>query len=162
MDRSRQAVETHPDARCLSYLDMGLTTESACWQPMDVWSAEAIRSTVLHVRQTLSVKAASVSPEDIDFASAPGDAPSGILLNERRLTMKFFMVLTSHNVPGNTGKPTGFRLEEFTAPYYVFTDARVEITVASVKGGQSPIDPKSDEPGNQTDSMERFKKDSAA
>lgn len=72
------------------------------------------------------------------------------------------MVLTSHNVLGNTGKPTGFWLEEFTAPYYAFTDAGAEITVASVKGGQPPIDPKSDEPGNQTDSMERFKKDLAA
>jgi putative intracellular protease/amidase len=76
--------------------------------------------------------------------------------------MKILMVLTSHNVLGNTGKPTGFWLEEFTAPYYVFTDAGAEVTVASVKGGQPPIDPKSDEPGNQTDSMERFKKDATA
>lgn len=75
--------------------------------------------------------------------------------------MKILMVLTSHNVLGNTGKPTGFWLEEFTAPYYAFKDAGAEITVASVKGGQPPIDPKSDEPGNQTDSMERFKKDLA-
>jgi putative intracellular protease/amidase len=75
--------------------------------------------------------------------------------------MKVLMVLTSHNVLGNTGKPTGFWLEEFTAPYYAFVDADVEVTVASVKGGQPPIDPKSDEPGNQTDSMERFKKDAA-
>jgi putative intracellular protease/amidase len=73
--------------------------------------------------------------------------------------MKILMVLTSHNKLGNTGKPTGFWLEEFTAPYYVFKDAGAEVTVASVKGGQPPIDPKSDEPGNQTDSMERFKKD---
>ena len=76
--------------------------------------------------------------------------------------MKILMVLTSHNVLGNTGKPTGFWLEEFTAPYYVFKDAGAQITVASVKGGQPPIDPKSDDPGNQTDSMERFKKDPAA
>jgi putative intracellular protease/amidase len=76
--------------------------------------------------------------------------------------MKILMILTSHNVLGNTGKPTGFWLEEFTAPYYAFMDAGAEVTVASVKGGQPPIDPKSDEPGNQTDSMERFKKDSAA
>jgi len=75
--------------------------------------------------------------------------------------MKILMVLTSHNVLGNTGKPTGFWLEEFTAPYYAFKDSGAEITVASVKGGQPPIDPKSDEPGNQTDSMERFKKDLA-
>jgi putative intracellular protease/amidase len=76
--------------------------------------------------------------------------------------MKILMVLTSHNVLGNTGKPTGFWLEEFTAPYYVFTDAGAEVTVASVKGGQPPIDPKSDAPGNQTESMERFKNDAAA
>lgn len=76
--------------------------------------------------------------------------------------MKILMVLTSHNVLGNTGKPTGFWLEEFTAPYYAFIDAGAQVTVASVKGGQPPIDPKSDEPGNQTDTMERFKKDPAA
>ena len=76
--------------------------------------------------------------------------------------MKILMVLTSHNVLGNTGKPTGFWLEEFTAPYYVFTDAGAEVTVASVKGGQPPIDPKSDAPGNQTESMERFKNDAVA
>jgi len=75
--------------------------------------------------------------------------------------MKILMVLTSHNVLGNTGKPTGFWLEEFTAPYYTFADAGAQITVASVKGGQPPIDPKSDDPGNQTESMERFKKDPA-
>lgn len=73
--------------------------------------------------------------------------------------MKVLMVLTSHNLLGDTGKPTGFWLEEFTAPYYVFKDAGAEITVASPKGGQPPIDPKSDEPGNQTESMARFKDD---
>jgi putative intracellular protease/amidase len=104
----------------------------------------------------------SQSSKDIHFESAPGDAPSGIRLNERRLTMKILMVLTSHNVLGNTGKPTGFWLEEFTAPYYVFTDAGAEVTEASVKGGQPSIDPKSDAPGNQTDSMERIKKNPAA
>jgi len=76
--------------------------------------------------------------------------------------MKILMVLTSHDQLGNTGKPTGFWLEEFAAPYYVFKDAGAAITVASPKGGQPPIDPKSDEPGNQTDAMERFKKDRAA
>jgi putative intracellular protease/amidase len=75
--------------------------------------------------------------------------------------MKILIVLTSHDQLGDTGKPTGFWLEEFTAPYYVFKDAGAEITLASPKGGQPPIDPKSDEPGNQTESMERFKKDPA-
>ncbi|NIF51198.1 type 1 glutamine amidotransferase domain-containing protein [Burkholderia sp. Ax-1724] len=76
--------------------------------------------------------------------------------------MKILMVLTSHDQLGNTGKKTGFWLEEFAAPYYVFKDAGVDITLASPKSGQPPIDPKSDEPGNQTVSMERFKKDPAA
>ncbi|OHV79935.1 type 1 glutamine amidotransferase domain-containing protein [Ensifer sp. LCM 4579] len=76
--------------------------------------------------------------------------------------MKILMVLTSHDQLGNTGKPTGFWLEEFAAPYYVFKDAGAEVTLASPKGGQPPIDPKSDEPENQTEAMERFKRDPAA
>jgi putative intracellular protease/amidase/catechol 2,3-dioxygenase-like lactoylglutathione lyase family enzyme len=72
------------------------------------------------------------------------------------------MVLTSHNQLGNTGRPTGFWLEEFAAPYFVFKDAGVELTLASPKGGQPPLDPKSDLPENQTPAMERFKKDTAA
>ena len=74
---------------------------------------------------------------------------------------KILMVLTSHNILGNTGRPTGFWLEEFTAPYYVFHDAGDVVTVASPKGGQPPIDPKSDDPANQTESMTRFKGDKA-
>lgn len=76
--------------------------------------------------------------------------------------MKVLMVLTSHDQLGDTGKPTGFWLEEFAAPYYVFKDAGAEVTLASPKGGQPPIDPKSDEPANQTDAMARFKGDPAA
>ncbi|MDK1492325.1 type 1 glutamine amidotransferase domain-containing protein [Sinorhizobium sp. 7-81] len=76
--------------------------------------------------------------------------------------MKILMVLTSHDQLGNTGEPTGFWLEEFAAPYYVFKDAGAEITVASPKGGQPPIDPKSDDPANQTEAMARFKEDTAA
>lgn len=72
------------------------------------------------------------------------------------------MVLTSHDQLGNTGRKTGFWLEEFAAPYYVFKDAGVQLTLASPKGGQPPIDPKSDLPENQTPAMERFKKDEAA
>ncbi len=75
---------------------------------------------------------------------------------------KILMVLTSHDRLGNTGKKTGFWLEEFAAPYYVFNDAGVAITVASPRGGQPPIDPKSDEPENQTPSMTRFKADKDA
>ena len=75
---------------------------------------------------------------------------------------KILMVLTSHDRLGNTGRKTGFWLEEFAAPYYVFKDAGASITVASPRGGQPPIDPKSDEPGNQTASMARFKGDKDA
>jgi putative intracellular protease/amidase len=76
--------------------------------------------------------------------------------------MKIVMVLTSHDQLGNTGRKTGFWLEEFAAPYFVFRDAGVELTLASPKGGQPPVDPKSDLPENQTDAMARFKKDQAA
>src|SRR5580658_10290133 len=76
--------------------------------------------------------------------------------------MKILMVLTSHDQLGNTGQKTGFWLEEFAAPYFVFRDAGVELTLASPKGGQPPLDPKSDKPENQTPAMTRFKKDAAA
>jgi len=72
------------------------------------------------------------------------------------------MVLTSHDQLGNTGRKTGFWLEEFAAPYFVFRDAGVELTLASPKGGQPPVDPKSDLPENQTAAMARFKKDERA
>lgn len=72
------------------------------------------------------------------------------------------MVLTSHDQLGNTGRKTGFWLEEFAAPYFVFRDAGVDLTLASPKGGQPPIDPKSDLPENQTPAMERFKHDQTA
>jgi putative intracellular protease/amidase len=76
--------------------------------------------------------------------------------------MKILMVLTSHDRLGNTGRKTGFWLEEFAAPYFVFRDAGVELTLASPNGGQPPIDPKSDLPENQTPAMTRFKQDGAA
>jgi putative intracellular protease/amidase len=76
--------------------------------------------------------------------------------------MKIVMVLTSHDTLGNTGRKTGFWLEEGAAPYYVFKDAGVDLTVVSVKGGQPPVDPKSDLPENQTAAMARFKSDPAA
>ena len=76
--------------------------------------------------------------------------------------MRILMVLTSHDQLGNTGRKTGFWLEEFAAPYFVFRDAGVEVTLASPKGGQPPLDPKSDLPENQTPAMARFKQDKAA
>jgi putative intracellular protease/amidase len=76
--------------------------------------------------------------------------------------MKILMVLTSHDQLGNTGRKTGFWLEEFAAPYFVFRDAGVALTLASPKGGQPPIDPKSDLPEGQTEAQLRFKQDTAA
>lgn len=76
--------------------------------------------------------------------------------------MKILMVLTSHDKMGDTGKKTGFWLEEFAAPYYVFKDAGAEITLASPKGGQPPIDPSSDDEGAQTEDTHRFKADPQA
>lgn len=76
--------------------------------------------------------------------------------------MKILMVLTSHDQLGNTGRKTGFWLEEFVAPYFVFRDAGVNLTLASPKGGRPPVDPKSDLPENQTAAMARFKQDPTA
>lgn len=76
--------------------------------------------------------------------------------------MKILMVLTSHDQLGDTGKKTGFWLEEFAAPYYVFKDAGAEITLASPQGGQPPLDPKSNAPDAQTDATRRFKEDAQA
>lgn len=75
--------------------------------------------------------------------------------------MKILIVLTSHSELGNTGLKTGFWIEEFAAPYYVFQEAGASITIASPKGGQPPIDPKSDEPASQTQATIRFKADKA-
>ncbi|TYB89879.1 type 1 glutamine amidotransferase domain-containing protein [Oceaniovalibus sp. ACAM 378] len=76
--------------------------------------------------------------------------------------MKILMVLTSHDKLGDTGNKTGFWLEEFAAPYYVFKDAGADITLASPKGGQPPLDPSSDAEDAQTDATKRFKGDDAA
>ncbi|MEO7814087.1 MAG: type 1 glutamine amidotransferase domain-containing protein [Sphingomicrobium sp.] len=76
--------------------------------------------------------------------------------------MKILMVLTSHDQLGDTGKKTGFWLEEFAGPYYVLKDAGADITLASPKGGQPPLDPKSDAPDAQTEATKRFKADTAA
>ncbi len=73
--------------------------------------------------------------------------------------MKILMVLTSHDKLGNTGRKTGFWLEEFAAPYYAFHDAGARITLASPLGGQPPLDPTSDDAASQTDATRRFKSD---
>ncbi len=76
--------------------------------------------------------------------------------------MKLLMVLTSHDRLGDTGHPTGFWLEEFAAPFYVFKDAGATITLASPAGGQPPMDPRSGEAEAQTDATRRFMADDAA
>lgn len=76
--------------------------------------------------------------------------------------MNILIVLTSHDKLGNTGRKTGFWLEEFAAPYYAFLDAGARITLASPLGGQPPLDPKSDDPDAQTDDTRRFQQDSEA
>lgn len=76
--------------------------------------------------------------------------------------MKILMVLTSHDQLGDTGKKTGFWLEELAAPYYALKDAGAEIVLASPKGGQPPLDPKSDDPDAQTEDTRRFKADAEA
>ena len=76
--------------------------------------------------------------------------------------MKILLVLTSHDQLGDTGKRTGFWLEELAAPYYVFKDAGAEVVLASPKGGQPPLDPKSDEPDAQTEATRRFRADREA
>ena len=75
---------------------------------------------------------------------------------------KILMVLTSHDELGDTGHKTGFWVEEFAAPYYAFIDAGSEVTLASVKGGQPPVDPNSAAPDAATDATKRFEQDSAA
>ena len=75
---------------------------------------------------------------------------------------KVLMVLTSHDTLGNTGRKTGFWLEELAAPYYVFKDAGMDIVLASPAGGQPPLDPKSNEPSFQTEMTHRFEADAAA
>ena len=75
---------------------------------------------------------------------------------------KILMVLTSHDRLGNTGRKTGFWLEEFANPYYILKDAGLDVTLASPKGGQPPLDPKSDDPNSETEATRRFKSDPEA
>src|SRR5688572_23498613 len=93
-------------------------------------------------------------------APAQRDSTYGVQPAER--DMRILMVLTSHDTLGDTGRKTGFWLEEFASPYYVFLDAGAEVVVASPKGGQPPLDPKSDTPEGQTEMTRRFKQDRAA
>ena len=75
---------------------------------------------------------------------------------------KVLVVLPSHDQLGNTGQKTGFWLEEFTDPYYKFIDSGYEVTIASPRGGKPPVDPKSTQKENQSESTQRFEKDKSA
>src|ERR1700721_1806382 len=83
-------------------------------------------------------------------------------MQPKERVMKVLRVITSHDQRGNTGRKSGFWLEELAAPYYVFKDTGAEITLASPKGGRPPPDPKSNEPEFRTDLTLRFEKDAAA
>lgn len=76
--------------------------------------------------------------------------------------MNILMVLTSHDQLGDTGRKTGFWLEEFAAPFYALKDAGADIVVASPLGGQPPLDPKSDEPDARSEDTARFRADTEA
>ncbi len=76
--------------------------------------------------------------------------------------MKILMVVTSHDQLGNSGRKTGLWLEELAAPYFIFGDAGLDVTIASPKGGRAPLDPKSTEPTSQTEDTHRFVQDPAA
>jgi putative intracellular protease/amidase len=84
------------------------------------------------------------------------------MIGNEETVMKVLMVVTSHDQLGNTGRKTGFWLEELAAPYYVFKDAGTELTLASPRGGRPPLDPMSNEPEFRTDLTRRFEKDTAA
>jgi len=81
------------------------------------------------------------------------------LQSQNNKTMKILFVLTSHDQLGNTGKKTGFWIEEFATPYYALTDKGFDITIASPRGGQPPIDPKSNLPAYTTPATKRFNDD---
>jgi putative intracellular protease/amidase len=83
-------------------------------------------------------------------------------LQIKEALVKVLMVITSHDQLGNSGRKTGFWLEELAAPYYVFKEAGSEITLTSPKGGRPPLDPKSNEPEFRTDLTRRFENDAAA
>lgn len=95
-----------------------------------------------------------------NFALHAQSKKSGNNLNHQK--MKILFVLTSHDQLGNTGEKTGFWIEEFATPYYFFTDKGIEVTIASPKGGQPPIDPKSNLPDYSTPATKRFYADKAA
>jgi putative intracellular protease/amidase len=117
-------------------------------------------SSIAHVVGTLAEPFAAADIRSFDSHEA-GDALEW-LRSYRRMAFNVLIVLTSHDRLGDTGRPTGFWLEELAAPYYVFLDAGVGMTLASPKGGRPPLDPASDRPDSATDATRRFKSDHIA
>lgn len=71
--------------------------------------------------------------------------------------LKILMILTSSATMGEPDKPTGLWFEELATPYYAFVDAGASVTLASIKGGPAPIDPRSVKArGENEDSVDRF------
>jgi len=114
------------------------------------------------LREETGIALISSLRKSIRRLRAPCFRPLMKLTEQKEPTMKILMVLTSHDQLGNTGRKTGFWLEELAAPYYVFKDSGAEITLASPKGGRPPLDPKSNEAEFQTDLTRRFEKDATA
>ncbi len=117
-------------------------------------------SSIAHIAETLAEPFAAA--EIRCFAFDHYDGALQWLKGEPRASENILVVLTSHAELGNTGRKTGFWLEELAAPYYVLTDAGAKLTLASPKGGQPPLDPASDVPGAATTATQRFKSDPAA
>src|SRR5215471_8244986 len=91
-------------------------------------SSRADRAKARDVRKT--------SPEvgtSARHAAIRRDAPLSVLVQVREPAMKVLMVLSSHDKLGDTGRKTGFWLEELAAPYYEFKNAGAQITLASPK-----------------------------
>ena len=92
-------------------------------------------------------------------SEASGTVSEGQRELKKEKKMKVLFVLTSHDKLGDTGKKTGFWVEEFASPYYTLLDKGATITIATPKGGAAPIDPSSDSPDAATEATERFNND---
>lgn len=120
----------------------------------DYPSARNVLSYALMKQETLSAMTFALVLPFLTAPSSTAETPA-----KKDQPAKILMVLTSHDQLGNTGKKTGFWLEEFAAPFYVFKDAGATITVATPKGGQPPLDPRSDDPDSHTAATKRFSSD---
>jgi putative intracellular protease/amidase len=114
-------------------------------------------SPIAHVAERLAEP--FIAADIRGFAATDGAEALAWLQADRRDAPRILIVLTSHRQLGATGRRTGFWLEEFASPYYVFTDAGATLTLASPEGGGPPVDPASDDPESATQATRRFKAD---